>query len=59
MEDVIDYLLKSSSINFPGIWAPWTWYINVCHSRSRLISQIHGKVRFFPQKFTETLEKLP
>ena len=24
MEDVIDYLLKSSSINFPGIWVPWT-----------------------------------
>ena len=24
MEDVIGYLLKSSSINFPGIWAPWT-----------------------------------
>ena len=25
MEDVMQYLLKSSSINFPGIWAPWTY----------------------------------
>ena len=27
MEDVVNYLLKSSSINVPGIWVPWTCFL--------------------------------
>lgn len=56
MEDVIGYLLKSSSINFPGIWAPWTDAISVCHSWSQLIySRKSPKMKhFFQKKFHST-----